>query len=252
MKYYGISDRGSVRDENQDCCVAHKFAENAYLFIVCDGMGGQNGGKIASSTCASVFEKQMRRRLSRYLDSKNIPTKVQKDIPRYLEDSLQHANTELFEMAKSSPELSGMGTTLVALFVLGQKAYIINVGDSRAYFYASGNIMQITKDHSYVQFLLDSGKITQEEAEHHPKKNVIIRSVGVLESVVPDIFELDIIEGDTFLLCSDGLSNFVSESRIVKCISGNDDNEMRIRSLIDSVKLVSGTDNITALIAENI
>ena len=250
MNYYGISDKGTIRDENQDCCAACKIAENAHLFIVCDGMGGISGGKIASTTVCTEFEAQMRLRLSRFKGD-SLPKRAHKDIPRYLEDSLSHANKVLHNMAANDSDHRGMGTTLVALFVIDNKGYVINVGDSRAYFYSGGSFLQITKDHSYVQFLVDSGKISEDEAEHHPQKNVITRSVGVKDNVEPDMFEFEFVDGDCILLCTDGLSGFVDTDRMLRCFEKFNDIEARVKYLVDLAKKNNSSDNITALIVEN-
>ena len=251
MKYYGLSDIGLVREENQDYCVAEKICNNAYLFVVCDGMGGANGGKYASRTACSVFVEQMKLRLSKYLESEKLPKRVSKDIPRYMEDSLAHTNTRIFELSQENDCYQGMGTTLVAMFVIDERAFVINVGDSRAYYFSCGNLLQITKDHSYVQFLIDSGKISREEALSHPQKNVITRSVGAYGEIKADIFELELKYSESVLLCTDGLTNFVDFNKILEIISNNDDLKVCVETLVALAKSGGGRDNITAILVEN-
>lgn len=250
MDYYGISDIGPVRQENQDCCSACKLYDNAYLFVVCDGMGGNNGGKTASSIASREFTAGITEELSKLAEDNKIPRKAQRSIPRCMANAISRANSAVFKVASENRMLAGMGTTLVAMLAVDDKAYIINVGDSRAYVAENNTILQITKDHSYVQYLVDTGAITEEEAKNHPNKNVITRSVGVMENVKPDIFRMSLSKNQHILLCSDGLSNFVSQDAILQCISVDALIESKVRILVEQAKLGGGSDNITALIIE--
>ncbi len=250
IDYYGISDIGPVRQENQDCCNAYKLYDNAYLFIVCDGMGGNNGGKTASVTASKEFSAKIKEGLARFAEGDKIPRKALRSIPRCMADALLKTNSAVFALASENKLLSGMGTTLVAMLAIDDKAFIINVGDSRAYVAEENAILQITKDHSYVQFLVDAGKITPEEARNHPNKNVITRSVGVEPNVAPDIFRMTLNKNQHILLCSDGLSNFVSEEAILRCLCVDTQIESKVRILVEQAKLGGGNDNITALVIE--
>ncbi len=251
INYYGMSDKGNVRSENQDSVAAEQLAENAFIFVVCDGMGGTSGGKLASTTVSRIFSEQITSALQRHIHGETLARRALLDLPDLMRHAVAVCNRELLTLAGKNEELSGMGTTLVALVLIDLKGYIVNVGDSRAYLYSDGKILQITKDHSYVQFLLDSGTITEEEAKSHPRRNVITRSVGVHEELVPDIFELDFEEGEMLLMCTDGLSGFVDKSKILRCLKTGSDNEHRVKSLIKSAKKNDSSDNITALIIEN-
>jgi len=248
MSYYGISDIGLVREENQDYCAALELCENAELFVVCDGMGGENGGKLASSKAGAAFCELISERVSGIVQNGKIPLRRKKDIPSILVSAVEYANTTIFEIASSDRTLKGMGTTLVSALIVDSTAFIVNIGDSRAYISYYDNIKQITKDHSYVQFLIDMGKITPEEAVNHPQKNVITRSVGATENVIADIFKISLVDGQYILLCTDGLSNSVSESELAKALKKDEPLKNKAEGLVRLAKLHESTDNITALI----
>ena len=248
MSYYGISDIGLVREENQDYCTALELCENAELFVVCDGMGGENGGKLASSKAGSAFSEMLSEKVNSVLQNGKIPSRRKKDIPSFLVAAVEHANTAVYELAASDRSLKGMGTTLVAALIVDQTAFVVNIGDSRAYISYYDSIKQITKDHSYVQFLVDMGKITPEEASNHPQKNVITRSVGAAENVIADIFKLSLVDGQYILLCTDGLSNSVSEQEIGRALMKNEPLKNKAEGLVRLAKLHESSDNITALL----
>lgn len=250
MSYYGISDIGLVREENQDTFTALKLCDNAELFVVCDGMGGENGGKLASSTACDAFCDAVSKRVSAVLFANRLPGRRRKDIPGYLIASVEHANRAVYELSKTDSSLEGMGTTLVAALIVDSVAYIVNVGDSRAYVSSSDKIKQITKDHSYVQFLVDMGRITPEEAENHPQKNIITRSVGSTENVISDIFKINLLDGQYIVLCSDGLSNAVPESDICLALMSGETLKDKTEQLVDLAKHNGSSDNITILIVK--
>ena len=250
MSFYGITDIGLVRPENQDSCNALKICDNIHLYIVCDGMGGENGGKTASTIACRTFCESLTRIIGKYLILNRLPAKHKKNIPEYLTSALDEANSAVYNAARSDGSLHGMGTTLVAALVTDSAAYVINVGDSRAYLVYDNRIIQITKDHSYVQFLIDSGKIKPEEAKNHPQKNMITRSVGVESEVHGDIFKVALQNGQFILLCTDGLSNAVSDSDICGCLMKNIPIKDKASALIDLAKLNGSSDNITTLIVK--
>ena len=213
-------------------------------------MGGNNGGKTASSVASKEFRVKIEEGLSKLAEEGKIPRKAQRSIPRCMADALLYANRAVYDMASENVMLSGMGTTLVAMLAIDDKAYIINVGDSRAYVAENNAILQITKDHSYVQYLVDTGKITEDEAKNHPNKNIITRSVGVMENVKPDIFRMSLNKNQTILLCSDGLSNYVNDDALLQCLSSDTQIESKVKILVEQAKLGGGSDNITALIIQ--
>ena len=248
MSFYGITDIGLVRPENQDSCNALKICDDLHLYIVCDGMGGENGGKTASTIACRTFCESFTRIIGKYLTKNRLPAKYKRNISEYLTAALDEANNAVYNAALSDNNLHGMGTTLVAALIADSTAYIINVGDSRAYLVYDNKIIQITKDHSYVQFLVDSGKIEPEEAKNHPQKNIITRSVGVESEVHADIFKVALQNGQFILLCTDGLSNTVSDSEICGCLMKNIPIKEKASALIDLAKLNGSSDNITTLI----
>ena len=250
MRFYGITDIGLVRQENQDSCNALKICDNMRLYIVCDGMGGENGGKAASNIACRTFCESLTKITGKYIVKNRLPEKYKNNISEYLTYALDEANSAVYNTALSDSELNGMGTTLVAALIVDSSVYVINVGDSRAYLAYDNQIIQITKDHSYVQFLIDSGKIKPEEAKNHPQKNVITRSVGVDSVVHADIFKFPIRNGQFILLCTDGLSNAVSDSDICGCLMKNLSLKDKASALIDLAKLNGSSDNITTLIVE--
>ncbi|MBO4468225.1 MAG: Stp1/IreP family PP2C-type Ser/Thr phosphatase [Clostridia bacterium] len=237
MLIFSKSDRGLKRDENQDSVYTGFLSDNSAFAVVCDGMGGVGGGSLASSVAVeeivSYINKSYTRRMSR--DS----------VLSLMKNALTSANMRIYEKAKEDPEFDGMGTTAVILIVRNSFALICHVGDSRAYL-ISDKISQITRDHSVVQTLLENGKLTPDEAKSHPRKNIITRALGVEKEVLPDLTELHIEIGNTVLLCSDGLTNYVDESSIIKTFEDNDISEVA-EKLVDIANANGGGDNITVV-----
>ena len=254
MKAAGKTDVGLKRRTNQDSFAIQE--KGAYLLaVVCDGVGGANGGEIASGTAVKVFCQSVRSSLSEpdvFSDSRRV-----EDI---MNQAAAEANAEVFRKAQEDPELEGMGTTLVAALVHGQDVFVINVGDSRLYALEKGGVLrQVTKDHSFVQYLINRGLITPEEAKTHPNRNIILQSLGNTEEVQPDIFLLKRGEFRQLLLCSDGLYNMIEPTELYAVASGTDAGRKhpprvrrRVADLIRLANRGGGPDNITAvLIAED-
>lgn len=250
MIYFGKTDIGKLRKGNQDSFGIYEIAENALLLAVCDGMGGAAGGDEASRIALEAFYGEIKavcepRINEGSLDASGI------DIKLMLGNAVGCANSAVHSTAKENAELSGMGTTLVALFIVDGSAYSVNVGDSRMYKISGGEIVQVTRDHSYVQYLIDMGKLTPEEAKNSTNRNIITRAIGTEESIEADIelVELGEDDGDTyFLLCSDGLSNMVPDSEIAKTVSSDGTPEDKVLSLIFTANENGGSDNITVVI----
>ncbi len=213
MKFYGNTDIGTVRSQNQDYFVNLGLDDNAVLSVVCDGMGGANAGNIASEMAANT--------ISNYVKTSYNPTMKSLAIEKLLRGAVETANIETFDLACKNPKYNGMGTTVVACLVKDNIAHIAHVGDSRAYLITDGDIKQITKDHSIVQTLLENEQITLEQAQSHPRKNVITRAVGVNTSVEADYNEIETGNG-ILLLCTDGLSGFLSAEQLRKITQGSD------------------------------
>ena len=210
MKSFGMTDKGAVRQTNQDCFVIENRPKgNCTVAVVCDGMGGARAGDFAGRLAAKTFVSEVYGALPASL-------RFAKDIEKLLKDGCRKANGVVYEYARFEPEYDGMGTTIVGGVINGHKAYLVNAGDSRAYHLRRKAITQITKDHSYVQELVSSGAISAEEARNHPKKNIITRALGVDKQLVCDYFEVPLRRGDAILLCSDGLSNTVTDAEILK------------------------------------
>ena len=225
MKMYGATDIGLVRSSNQD---NFYIDSNVKWAVVADGMGGHNGGETASSMAVEEIKKSMSQGVG-------------------LKESIANANTVVYKKAVETPGLLGMGTTVVLCEILGSRANIAHVGDSRAYIYSNGDLKQITKDHSIVQQLIDSGTITEEQAKYHPQRNLITRAVGTEKNILVDYDTHEISKGDYILICSDGLSSYVEESKISEIMANTKTSEI-VPKLIDEANQNGGRDNITVVI----
>ena len=207
------------------------------LFVVADGMGGHNAGDFASSHAVEILVDEIRK------DADYNPVKV-------IRHAIETANTEIIEQAQKDESLRGMGTTMVVSTIVGQYAYVANVGDSRLYV-VQGQIQQITKDHSLVQEMVRLGEISPEEARNHRDKNIITRALGAEKTVDIDFFDLKLEAGDTILMCSDGLSNMVDDRKMEEIIL---DSEMELtekgKTLIREANLNGGKDNIAIILVE--
>ena len=207
MQAWGLTDPGMIRAQNQDDYAIVKLGRDQLLAIVCDGMGGARSGNIASKMAVDVFSDEIRR---------TIRSNMKQDrIDKMLTDTLELANKAVFEQSQLSDEYKGMGTTLVAALFQKDTVSVINVGDSRAYLFNNGGVSRITTDHSLVELMVQRGELTREAAKSHPGKNLITRAVGTESSVECDIFHHRLIKGDSVLLCSDGLSNLLSDQEIL-------------------------------------
>lgn len=243
MKISAKTDIGNYRDSNQDMYAFGTFPTGDSWAVVCDGMGGVSGGQIASELCvekvSSAIKKGYREKMS------------VKAAQNLLQSAVIAANTVVFERAQSEPQYRGMGTTVVAVIVLKSIAVIAHVGDSRAYLLRGGNSSQLTKDHSLVQLMIDNGKITPEEADVHPDKNIITRAVGVVNFVDVEFDVSDINDGDKLLICTDGLSGSVSGEEMINTIKEYSDSSAE--KLVEKALLNGSKDNITVVLmsAEN-
>ncbi len=237
MKIFSKTDRGKVRTENQDAYFADKTTDGAAFAVVCDGMGGANAGNVASETAA--------KRISEYFFKSYRDGMSAEDTEKIVKNAVVSANIELYDMSVNDPKLSGMGTTVVLAFVKDGTAVIAHVGDSRIYL-VNDRITQLTRDHSVVQSLIESGKITPEDAKFHPRKNVITRALGAEEEVSVDTSLVGLSEGETLLLCTDGLTNFLDDSDILDIFKNTDIAETA-DSLVERANQNGGGDNITVV-----
>ncbi len=238
MKIGMNSHVGKVRKLNED---AYSFRnENGILLItVADGMGGHNAGEIASDATVKSIEEYI------FLNDLTKTKKV-------LQHAVLFANTVVFKKSETETGYVGMGTTVTTLLMYEDSIYIANVGDSRTYLLRDDKLRQITKDHSYVQRLVDSGYLTKSEAKFHPRSNVITRAIGTDESVKVDIFKMDIKCGDVYILCSDGLTNHVEDEYIQQVLKMEIEPDEKIENLINKALEEGGSDNITVAIVQDI
>lgn len=227
-----------VRSNNQDTFLT-RLAEdkNEALLVVCDGMGGAKAGNIASSIAAHTFADRMESLLADGMPD-----------TRALRIAVDYANEAVFQQSISDPELEGMGTTLVAARIHDKRAVLANVGDSRAYRIRGDEIIQLTRDHSYVQELFRQGKLTAEEVRCHPNRNLITRAVGVDEFVNTDVFEGELAPTDLLLLCSDGLTSMLEDSEIVVTVNTSHSLEEATDRLVKLACEHGGSDNITVIL----
>ncbi len=232
MRIVGNSDIGMVRKENQDAFWIHQPESDIAVAVVCDGMGGARGGQQASAMAIDAVRQ--------YFMTQSIPA----DIETAFQQIFDLSNRYVYNEAYENPDLMGMGTTMVLALAKRDTVYLANVGDSRGYHIKNGSISQITKDHSAVQELVDSGHLTERQAKLHPNKNIITRAVGIEDEVSFDFFRISVEPGDVILLCSDGLSNNVDENEIHFEISGGEFDDLPKR-LIDLANSRGGADNIT-------
>lgn len=208
MRIVARSDKGMVRDNNQDSYVACELHDGAVLAIVCDGMGGAAEGALASSEAVKAIKERI---TERYYDGM-----TDLSIRSLIVSSIEYANKQIYDLSLTDEKYEGMGTTVVAAIVSENFAYIAHAGDSRAYLISDGNINQLTKDHSVVQRMVENGEITPEEAEFHPSKHIITRAMGVDSDIKVDFCQESFDEDDILLLCSDGLTNYADNSDITE------------------------------------
>ncbi len=248
MDHFGNSDIGQKRKNNQDSFCICKISDRALLCAVFDGMGGHAGGETASRIASEQFGCVVSDTLRAKLDADTGLVNVTKtQVLNIMQKAVDIANTAVFEAAKENEELSGMGTTLAAVLINGSVGYAVNVGDSRIYRVKGGEISQISRDHSYVQYLIDLGEITEEEAKTNLNKSIITRAVGTEMTVEADTYSFD-CEGSSILVCSDGLTNHIENGRLAELISESKCAQDAVLKLIDTANDLGGTDNITAVV----
>ena len=239
MEIFSKSDTGLIRKDNQDSCSFSVISSSCVWAVVCDGMGGARGGKTASMTAVEY--------ITDYLNCNYKDTINNDDLSALLIEAVDGANTAIYNKSLEDVELMGMGTTCELVMVRNSVIHVVHVGDSRTYSVRGGKILQLTEDHSVVQEMVKRGEITQEQANDHPNKNFITRALGVNSFVHIDYIEAEFQYGDVVLLCSDGLTNCVSNADIVKTIHENR-GVLLVDTLIELAKMGGGTDNITATV----
>ncbi len=241
MNLFGKTDVGRKRENNQDVFYLYQFSSKAGFAIVCDGMGGQSGGHIASDMTCTVVSQRLMDGSQRILSGDGIR--------ELMVEAISEANIEVYKRSNTEPGCKGMGTTIVLAVILGEQVHLAHIGDSRAYLFSGGRLHQLTRDHSLVQELRDQGKISDEEMKHHPNKNMITRAVGVNLMVDIDDLELSLEPGSKLLLCSDGLTNMVPDEEIAAVLRYQS-GETVCGRLIALANGAGGADNITVAVAE--
>lgn len=238
MKSFGMTDIGKRRKVNQDYLFFSDEPVGCFpnLYIVADGMGGHRAGDKASSYSVTRFVE--------------LAKNARKELPFLsMERLLNQVNAELFDMSRREEEYAGMGTTFVAATVVDNVVYVMNVGDSRLYYY-DGTLKQVTMDHSLVEELVRAGELDRAESRNHPQKNIITKAVGVADTVSPDFFMLDITEGQRILLCSDGLSNMVDDEKLEEIMAESGEIDELAKKCVDEALFYGGLDNIAVVIAQ--
>ncbi len=225
----GISKTGLVRQRNED-----RFYAQGPLLIVADGMGGYTGGEYASTMVVDTIAEVV-----------NEATEMSADV---LQNAILQANRMVYEKSQSYKELEGMGTTAVVAYVQEDTLYWAHVGDSRLYIYGSEGLRRVTKDHSMVQQLVEAGTITEEEVIHHPKRNMLTRAIGVYETVEVDTGVVEVHQNDRILLCSDGLSGYIEESKIELVLSEENNESRALEDLVHLVYDAGARDNVTIVL----
>lgn len=241
MNIWGITDVGAVRNQNQDSYHIELLAEDMALGIVCDGMGGAKAGNVASQLAVETFLET----------AKAQPPEQWRNEPEaLLHFAAEQANGAVHFRANVDADCRGMGTTMVAALVVGDRAYILNIGDSRCYLVRPEGITKVTRDHSVVEDLVFRGQITPEQARQHPQKNLITRALGAESRLRADLFRQPMEHGDALLLCSDGLSNMVSDQELLYEVLHGGPAEDCCRRLLDIALSRGAPDNVTAVLLQ--
>ncbi len=247
LAFWPLTDVGRVRDHNEDSFLVDKKLN---LFVVADGMGGHAAGEVASQMAARTVRDVLARERDMLHEFDAGHGGVSRtDVLRLLESAVQQACTAVFNEGQKDESKRGMGTTLDALLLIGARGFIAHVGDSRVYLYRQGAIHQLTEDHSLINELLRRGRLSREQIERLQYKNAVTRAVGVYESVEVDTLDFDVLKGDRFLLCTDGLSGYLEEAELARLFAETPEDALSQR-LIDLANERGGKDNITAVVVK--
>ena len=240
MQYWGLTDPGCVRPQNQDSFAMEQLDRNTVLCVVCDGMGGAKSGNIASTLAVDVFVQEVRRTWTASMN--------QEKVNQMLHSAVKLANFTVYDQSRQFEEFDGMGTTLVAVLVHNRHVTVAHVGDSRAYRVNGDGIWQMTRDHSLVQMMVERGELTQEMAKSYPGKNFITRAIGTEPIVLCDIANLELSKGEYLVLCSDGLSNVLDDQEILFEVVHGVDKRDCCQRLLDIAKHRGAPDNVTSVL----
>ncbi len=243
MRILAKSDIGKAREMNQDSFYVSSEEDEVKLFILADGMGGYKGGEIASSIAVNCTKNYIINNISKI-------KKEKEEFLNLINSAVEYANLIVHEKSKEDIELHDMGTTLDICLIYNNRVFIGHVGDSRVYRIRKNIMRKLTKDHSYVQKLVEDGKITREEANTHPKKNMLMKALGCNTLVEPDVMCKGFLKDDILLMCSDGLTNMIKDNEIYKILLENPEDPAT--ALIKKANENGGYDNITTIIVDNV
>jgi len=241
IKFAVKSDTGKVRQINEDSYnIIQGIPGITATFVIADGMGGHNSGEVASKIAVDSVSNYLLQSVGKFND--------ENEIKSYIKDAIKKANIEIFNKSNENEIFFGMGTTFTATVILNKRLIIGHVGDSRVYVLRKGKMIQLTIDHSFIEELIKKGTLTREEAENHPKRNVITRALGCEEDIEIDTYLADMIENDVFILCTDGLTNMLSESEIRNIIINAESLDEACNGLVKKALKKGGEDNITVIL----
>ena len=244
MYFYCLTDKGKVRTTNEDFAFASDKSVGSLgnLFIVADGMGGENAGDYASEFAVKKVVELLRSGEEEFIGKDEVVEQIR--------DSISEANWQLFEIARRDATKAGMGTTMVCATFLDGHLHVSSVGDSRLYVQRGKNLFQITLDHSYVQEMVRNGEITEEAAKHHKYKSRITRAVGAESMVKVDFFDIPVDDIDRVLMCTDGLTNMVSDEEISRVLSKDISPKQQAQTLLTKALDAGGKDNVTIIVID--
>jgi PPM family protein phosphatase len=245
LRFWPATDVGKVRKHNEDSFLVDKKLN---LFVVCDGMGGHAAGDVASAMASRELREALvsDAQVAQTISAQEVAD-TRDSMLFAMESAVQKACAAVHQAGEDDPSKRGMGTTLDALLVVGHRGFIAHVGDSRVYLYRQGAVHQLTEDHSVVNELLRRGKLSRDQIDQVQHKNAVTRAIGVYRSVDPDVFDFDVLPGDRFLLCSDGLHGYFEEHELGRLFAEVPEEELAKR-LVDLANERGGKDNITAVV----
>ena len=239
MRVFAKSDVGKAREINEDYFFISEPTDEVQIFILADGMGGYNGGEVASNLATQAAKSYILNNFNKIEHSKE-------SILKLIKNAVEYANMIVYEKSKKDKEIEGMGTTIEVCLIYNNKVYIGHVGDSRVYRLRKEFFRKLTKDHSYVEQLIEDGTISKEEAYYHPKKNMLTKALGCTAFVEPDCLVKGFLKGDILLISSDGLTNMIKDEEIYNIIKNNP--EKAVDELVEKANQNGGYDNITVII----
>jgi serine/threonine protein phosphatase PrpC/CRP-like cAMP-binding protein len=246
LRFWPVTDVGRVRDHNEDNFLV---AKKLQLFVVCDGMGGHAAGEVASSIAARTVSEVISAQREMLTAFETGVGANRTDLLKVMEQAVQQSCNAVYQEGQRDETKRGMGTTLDALLIVGERGFIGHVGDSRVYLYRQGSVHQLTEDHSLINELLRRGRLSRDQIDSLQHKNAVTRAVGVYESVEVDTIDFDVLRGDRFLLCSDGLHGYFEQAELAKLFAETPEEELA-QKLIDLSNERGGKDNITAIVVK--